>query len=204
MAFGWRLIPNAGDGPSTQGGFVLDRCRATAVWVLLVFALASVGLGAPPQRSATKPEPNARLDSGELNIVAANVQLLLIAPDGKETGYDPKTKKRLRAIPESTYDEDALLAYDTGAVDLNTTQTLNVRHPVAGKYRLVVSSGSLADGQEYEIRVHLYRSDGSEAANIRLAAAARAAKPATYEFDLRTSPESSLVVSHTPTATRAR
>jgi hypothetical protein len=176
-----------------------------AKWGLGALLVASIAAPAAwPQRAATKPALNVHPASGELNIVAANVQLLLIAPDGRKTGYDARSKKKLRAIPESTYDEDALLAYDTGAVDLNTTQTLNVRHPLAGKYRLMVSSGSLADGQEYEVQVHLYRRDGSEASIVRLAGTVKRDAPATYEFELRSGPAGATIVNRGARTTSGR
>ncbi len=158
-----------------------------AVVVSVVLAIASVACSASAQQQRTKAEQNSGAAS-ELRIVAANVQLLLIAPDGKETGYDPKTRKIAKTIPGSAYNEDALLAYDSGRVDPNTTQTIDVKHPSAGKYRLVVSPGTAADGEEYEVRVHLYRPAGGEARNVRIAGTARRNKAATYEIQVKGEP----------------
>src|SRR5574340_608620 len=108
------------------------------------------------RRAAQKMNPAAKNTSepaSELRIEAANVQMLLIAPDAKETGYDPKSRKVLRVIPDSAYYEDALLAYDSGRVDPNTTQTIDVRRPAPGNYRLLISPGTATDGEEYEILV---------------------------------------------------
>ncbi|MGH9738917.1 MAG: hypothetical protein ACRD4X_10060 [Candidatus Acidiferrales bacterium] len=136
----------------------------------------------------------SRKDRGELSVVAADVQLLLIAPGGKESGYDPKSKKILKEIPGSAYYQDALLAYDSGRVDPNTTQTLNVQQPAAGKYRLIVSRGSAADGEEYEIRIHLYGANGSDARDVRIAGTSRRGETATYELLLRPGPGNAIVV----------
>lgn len=142
------------------------------------------------QQKTTKTEQTS---DAELTIVAANVQMVLIAPDGKETGYDPKLKKQVRTIPDSTYYEDALLAFDSGRVDPNTTQTLSVQHPKAGKYRLVVSSGTARDGQEYEVRIAFAQRDGSETHNLRLAGAAKREKPAIYELRVSEDPPGVLI-----------
>jgi hypothetical protein len=157
-----------------------------------------VALGARLQRVAATPELNSRADSSELTIVAANVQLLLIAPDGKQTGYDPKTRKIVKAIPNSAYNEDALLAYDTGAVDPNTTQTIDVKHPPAGKYRLVVSSGTAADGEEYEVQVKLYARDGSDARIARITGTAERGRTANYELQIAAGPQAELILDFTP------
>ncbi|MDE3108549.1 MAG: hypothetical protein KGL02_01295 [Acidobacteriota bacterium] len=131
---------------------------------------------------------NISQPAGELRIEAANVQMLLIAPDAKETGYDPKSRKVLRVIPDSAYYEDALLAYDSGRVDPNTTQTIDVRRPAPGNYRLLISPGTAADGEEYEILVHLYRSDGTEASVVRISGQANRGAPTAFELELEGSP----------------
>lgn len=153
---------------------------------LLAFAPFPLPARANPASVQKKSQPvktNSAAGS-ELRIVAANVQLLLIAPDGKKTGYDPKLQKEMRAIPDSAYYQDALLAYDSGRVDPNTTQTIDVRHPRTGQYKLLVSQGTAADGEEYEILVHLYRSEGSEVPVLRLSGTAKSGAPAAFKFVL--------------------
>lgn len=163
--------------------------------VLLACTFATVSAStARKNQAATKRTRPVGNDRGELTVVAADIQLLLIAPGGKETGYDPKSKTILKEIPGSAYYQDALLAYDSGRVDPNTTQTLNVQQPKAGKYRLIVSPGTLADGEEYEVRVHLYRRDGSDAGSSRIAGAARRGMPKTYDLQLSTSPRAAVTV----------
>lgn len=175
--------------------FVRGLARAVEVCVLLACAFLTVGaLEARQHQAGTKGGLPSRKDRGELSLVAADVQLLLIAPGGKETGYDPKSKKILKEIPGSVYYQDALLAYDSGRVDPNTTQTLNVQQPVAGKYRLIVSRGSAADGEEYEIRVHLYGADGGDARDVRIAGTSKRGDTATYELLLRLGPAKAIVV----------
>lgn len=137
---------------------------------------------------------NAQADGSELSIVAADVQLLLIAPDGKETGYDPRAKKQVREIAGATYFEDALAEFDSGRVDRSTTQTLQVRRPRAGKYRLVVSPGYLEDGERYEVRVKLYRKDSSEAADGRIEGTVKGREAEVYELELGGRRGSALVV----------
>lgn len=136
--------------------------------------------------------------------MAANVQLLLISPDGKRTGYDPHSKEKFRTIPDSAYYEDALLAYDTGAVDPNTTQTIDVRDPGLGRYRLVVSPGTAADGEEYEVRVKLYLRNGSEVRVARIAGTAERGKAATYELRVSADPASVVIVGRASHAAPAR
>lgn len=169
-----------------------------ALWVLAVFVFAPCGSArAQEEQRDTQQRLNSHSKSSELEIVAANVQLLLFAPDGKKTGYDPRAKKKFHAIPDSAYYEDALLAYDTGAVDLNTTQTIRVLHPQAGKYRLVVSPGTAANGEEYEVRVKLYTRNGGEARITRIAGTAERGKSSTYEFVVGFDPASVAIVNGT-------
>lgn len=161
-----------------------------AVVVFLCFGISA----AASQRTGAKTATAWRADGGELRIVAADVQLLLIAPDGKETGYDPRAKKEVREIPRSSYFEDALAAFDSGRVDRSTTQTLAVRRPQAGKYRLMVSAGYLTSGEQYEARVTLYRRDSSEAASVRIAGMAERGRAAAYEVVLGGSGGKAMVV----------
>lgn len=157
--------------------------RAIAAWV--VVAIVAVACGAGLLRASGAPSAKSRAHGSELSVVAADVQLLLIARNGKETGYDPRTKKQVREIPGASYFEDALAAFDSGRVDTSTTQTLQVRRPQAGKYRLVISPGNLADGEGYEVRVKLYRRDGSEAANARIDGTVKRGEAVEYEVELR-------------------
>jgi hypothetical protein len=168
---------------------VLEYFRAPALGGFVALLCASlVALGAQPRQATANRGRKSGAASGELRIVAANVQLLLIAPDGKETGYDPRSKKKLHVIPGSAYYEDALLAYDSGRVDPNTTQTIDVRHPVAGKYQLVVSPGTAADGEAYDVRATFYSQDGSEAGSARIAGTAKQRTSATYELTIGGTP----------------
>lgn len=150
----------------------------TALFVLV--GVGAVNASAQNVRTGEKAQP----EQAELRIVAAKVQMLLIAPDGRKTGYDPRSKGTVGTIPKSRYDQDALLAYDTGAVDLNTTQTIDVRHPAEGRYRLVVSPGGAADGEEYEVHIHLYLRDGIDVKTARIAGTAKSGKVATYELSV--------------------
>jgi hypothetical protein len=145
--------------------------------------LGVIGAGAR-RVDATVQASKTQADAGELSILAADVQLLLIAPDGKATGYDARTEKQVREIPASSYFEDAQLAFDSGRVDTSTTQTLHVQRPPAGKYRLVISPGNLADGEGYEVRVRLYRRDGSEAASARIDGKVKHGEAVEYEVEL--------------------
>jgi hypothetical protein len=143
-----------------------------------------------------EPQTNFPSDDSELNIVANGVGLLLIAPDGRETGYDPESKKEYQAIPDSEYSADALAADDgSGEVNPSTTQTINVRQPISGKYRLEVSAGGLAEGEAYKIRASLYLRDGNEVPEVSLTGAAMPSVPDVYEFQLSTDPRSSLTIS---------
>jgi hypothetical protein len=163
------------------GGVWLRCWRRRAASLLLVAAATVFGATAAPQRTATKSTLNAGAAGSELRIEAANVQMLLIAPGGKETGYDAKTKTVTKEIPRSAYYEDALLAFDSGRVDPNTTQTVDVKNPAAGNYRLVVSPGTAPDGEEYEIRVSLYLRGGAEQ-NVRISGKAKRDRTASYEL----------------------
>ncbi len=172
--------------------------RGVLVCVLLAFAGATGTFAtAGQERGAARAKDSSGAANSELSIVAAKVQMLLIAPDGKETGYDPRTKKTSRAIPDSTYDEDALLAYDSGRVDPNTTQTIDVRNPPVGKYRLIVSLGTAADGEEYEIQIHIYRNSG-EARTARIAGTAQRRKIATYELRVSAGPAAVAIIDPRP------
>lgn len=147
-----------------------------------------------------KSELSSRKNGSELRIVAANVQMLLIAPDGKKTGYDAKLKQKVHGISDSAYYEDALLAFDSGRVDPNTTQTIDVRNPVAGKYRLKVTPGTAPDGEEFEIQVSLSLRSGDER-NARVAGTAERKKPSSYEITVNA--ESEVLKIATPAARSA-
>ncbi|HVB87502.1 MAG TPA: hypothetical protein VNK23_12650 [Candidatus Dormibacteraeota bacterium] len=164
----------------------------------LLFLACSVAPAIWANRVAAVPSAASHAPGGELKIVAADVQLLLIAPNGRETGYDPKIGKEKKTIPESSYYKDALLAFDSGRADTSTTQTIDVQHPAAGKYRLVVSSGGLAEGESYEVRVTLYRADGSEASNARIAGTVKHDKAAMYELRLSAEPATVAIVHRVP------
>lgn len=166
------------------------QITATAV----LFLTCWLGPAIWAQRAAAIPRAKSQRNRSELKIVAADVQLLLIAPNGRETGYDPKTRKEIKTISDSAYYQDALLAYDTGRTDLSTTQTIDVQHPAAGKYRLIVSGSGLPNGESYEVRVTLYRADGNEAGNARIARSVERDKTETYELRVGADPATVAIV----------
>jgi len=161
-----------------------DDIAATA----LLFLACGIVPAIWAQRAPAGSHAKSQADSSELKIVAADVQLLLVAPNARETGYDPKTKKEIKTIPDSAYYQDAQLAYDTGRTDLSTTQTIDVQHPAAGKYQLIVFGSGLPDGESYEVRMTLYRADGSEAGNARIAGTVKRDKTETYELRVGANP----------------
>jgi hypothetical protein len=139
-------------------------------------------------QTGTEPQMRSGPKGSELSIVAANVQMLLIAPGGKKTGFEPKARKIVKEITDSAYYEDALLVYDSGRADPNTTQTIDVKQPAPGTYRLIVSPGTAADGEEYEIHVHLYLHGGGEARTARIAGTVKAGRTAAYELSVSAEP----------------
>jgi len=161
---------------------VRDGRKQAIGWLAAACVFVGLGAAKATAQSARTRQDARSVSVAELRIVAAKVQLLLIAPNGKKTGYDPTTKRKLRAIAHSGYYEDALLEYDSGRVDPNTTQTIDVRRPAAGTYRLIVSPGTAADGEEYEVRIHLYSQDGSGAKDARIAGTARQGSSEEFEF----------------------
>jgi hypothetical protein len=169
------------------------QIAATALLSLTSWAVPAVWA-----QQAARPSAKSKADGSELKIVAADVQMLLVAPNGRETGYGPKTKKIIKGIAASAYYQDALLAYDTGRTDLSTTQTVDVRHVAAGKYRLMVTGGGLADGESYEVRVTLYRADGSEAGNARIAGRVEHDRAQTYELRVSADPAAVVIVHGVP------
>jgi hypothetical protein len=183
-----------------------ERSAAFIAWTVfaILSALLGAGIAAGKQQAGDQAVLPAKKDRSELTVVAADVQLLLIVPSGKKTGYDAGTRKQLRAIPDSAYDQDALPAYDSGRADTSTTQRIDVRHPAAGKYRLIVSAGTLADGREYEVRITLYGRDGSEARSVRVTGTAARDKPASYELRISTRPGHVAILSRPASAAGAR
>jgi len=120
--------------------------------------------------------------------------MLLIAPDGKKTGFETKSGKIVKTIPNSAYYQDALLQYDSGRADPDTTQTIDVKQPMAGRYRLLVSQGTAADGEGYEIHVSLYSQLDGEAQTARTAGTAERGKIATYELSVSGDPATVVVI----------
>jgi hypothetical protein len=168
----------------------MNSSRNFCRWAPVLVALASLvlcGRVAGQQGTAKTPLPYKE-DQSELTVVAAKVQMLLIAPGGKKTGYDPKSRKVVRGIPNSAYYQDALLQYDSGRVDPNTTQTIDLKRPQAGPFRLVVSPGTAADGEEYEIHVNLYLQGGGEARMARIAGTMEAGRSTVYELSVSAEP----------------
>jgi hypothetical protein len=178
---GEKPAPFANTAKSAASGKA-GTSRVIVAWVVAAIVAGACGGGL--LRASAPPSAKPVAVRSELSIVAADVQLLLIAPDGKKTGYDPRAKKQVREIPGASYFEDALAEFDSGRVDRSTTQTLQVRRPQAGNYRLVVSPGYLEDGERYEVRVKLYRGDGSEAANARIDGTVKGREAVEYEVML--------------------
>jgi hypothetical protein len=166
--------------------------RAKVAWI--VIAILCAGCTVAAQQTGTKAYGSSGAKGSELSIVAAKVQILLIAPNGRKTGFEPKSERIVKEIANSAYYQDALLQYDSGRVDPNTTQTLDVKQATPGKYRLIVSQGNAADGEEYEIHVNLYLQPRGETRTARIAGTVKAAKLATYELSVSAGPAMVVVV----------
>jgi len=168
---------------SVSGGRRAARC------VFAMLALACCALSCGTLRCAAQAASGAAgANAAELKIAGRDVQMLLIAPGGRKTGYEAKSGKIVRGIADSGYFEDALLAFDSGRADNSTTQTIDVRRPAAGDYKLMVMAGKLADGERYEVRATLYRADGGEAGTVRIDGKAWHGHAASYELKIAGAP----------------
>jgi hypothetical protein len=190
-AFRLCSLPSSGQAGQASPGKT-NAGRAKVAWI--VIAIFCAGWTVAAQQTVTKPYRNSSANAIELSIVAAKVQMLLSAPNGKKTGFEPKPQKIVKEIPNSSYYQDALLQYDSGRVDPNTTQTIDVKQATPGKYRLIVSQGNAADGEEYEIHVNLYLQPRGETRTARIAGAARRGKVATYDLSVSAVPAMIAVV----------
>jgi hypothetical protein len=166
--------------------------RAKVAWIAITILFAGCTVAA--QQTRTKPHRNSGANALELSIVAAKVQLLLIAPGGKKTGLEAKLQKTVKEIPHSSYYQDALLQYDSGRVDPNTTQTIDVKEATPGKYTLIVSQGNAENGEDYEIHINLYLQPSGETRTARIAGTAERGKLSTYELSVSAAPAMIAVV----------
>jgi hypothetical protein len=160
----------------------------------IAIAILCAGCTVAAQQATIRPYRNSSAKGSELSIAAAKVQMLLIAPDGKKTGFEARSRRIVKAIPNSAYYQDALLQYDSGRVDPDTTQTIDVKQAIPGKYRLIVSQGTAASGEDYEIRVNLYLQDGGETHTARIAGTVERGKVAAYELSVSAEPASAVVI----------
>ena len=90
--------------------------------------------------------------------VKSKVQLLLVDPYGRQTGYDPAIKKRVVKIPKSGYSVEFLNDNDTGMPGPENIQ-LEVIGASAGKYSLLIYA---IDDTEYSYDMRGFTFDGEE------------------------------------------
>ena len=97
-------------------------------------------------------------DESSLTITAgSNVELLVVDPNGRRTGYRTSTGD-LEEIPESVYFRDSLANDQTGAPPDEITHLVHIEHPVQGSYQIVLTG--IHHGP-YSVSVEPFSQDGS-------------------------------------------
>ncbi len=103
------------------------------------------------------PDPPG--DISELDLtVGDNAELLVIDRSGKRTGFDSSTVSLIEEIPLSAHFVDALQNDETGAPPTQVSHSIQVRQPMGGTYRVVLSG--LTPGT-YTMSVRAFSLDGS-------------------------------------------
>jgi hypothetical protein len=98
-------------------------------------------------------------DGSELDLWAnGDTDLLLVAPNGSQTGFDPKTQTRANEIVASAYATDQLEDGSGATVDSGVFHSIQVRQPAQGTYSVVVSGVAASP---YTLRIVPYSQDAS-------------------------------------------
>ena len=100
-------------------------------------------------------------------VVAAdtNVELLVVDPAGKRTGFDPTTGNTIQEIASSVYFSDSLINAQTGEPPNETGHQLQIDSPISGTYQVIVTGRQVGP---YTIVIYPFSDDGGSQAPIKL------------------------------------
>jgi hypothetical protein len=142
------------------------------------FVLASLFFFASPARAQNAPA--ATCCKSDLQIVATSpVELLVTAPNGLKTGFNPTTGLHLQQIPSSSYYAAPIPVASGGTVE---GRRIDINMPAAGEYRVQ------AIGQEtraFDVQFIAVDNNGGRS---EMKFAAGASPNATFVYDVRYSP----------------
>lgn len=106
----------------------------------------------------TEAATTAVSNNGSLVVTADNnVEIMVIDPAGKRTGFVPTTGAVVEEIPNSEYFRDTLANVETGGPPVDTSHQIQIDQAAAGTYQVIVTSRK--QGQ-YSISVDTFSSDG--------------------------------------------
>lgn len=120
------------------------------------------------------------MDDGELDIAVHDAALRLIAPDGRETGYDPNGDDYY-AIPWAAYNNNELAADDERFAGHPFTETLKVQMPIEGLYELMIYGGKRSE--KYRVEISLLLAEAEEADAV-LTGTTHPGLPTVYDFEV--------------------
>jgi hypothetical protein len=111
--------------------------------------------------------------------------LLVIAPTGQRTGYDPTTGTRSQDIPQSAHFRDAIDDDITGEPATDVGHIVEISGPPQGLYQVVVTG--LEPGS-YALAVRPFSQNGSAEPMVALLGIAGPGTTATFQVQLATIP----------------
>lgn len=143
-----------------------ERARDT-----LVVGAAPSTTNVPPLTAAATPDSTVYIIHAFSALTASSVtasvpEMALVAADGRQTGYDPSTRRYLAQIPGSGYDSSATVEDDDdaaksgeppGVQDIDSRE-LEVPAHAGETYTLVVTAAVTGT---YVLHVSLYPSEGN-------------------------------------------
>ncbi|PWT81277.1 MAG: hypothetical protein C5B44_04070 [Acidobacteria bacterium] len=87
-----------------------------------------------------------------------NVEVLVVDPNGRRTGFDSATGNLVEDIPESVYFRDSFEDDQTGTPPNEINHLIEMDHPMAGSYQLVVIGRQAGP---YRVTIEPFSRDGS-------------------------------------------
>lgn len=124
--------------------------------------------------------PAHLVDDGELNIAVHDAALRLVAPDGRETGYD-RNGDDYYAIPGAVYNDNQVAADDERFAGHPFTETLKVQSPIEGLYELMIYGGKRSE--TYRVEISLLLTEAGEADAV-LTGTTNPRLPTVYDFEV--------------------
>ncbi len=130
--------------------------------------------------------PSSPQDRSFLTVMVGNARLLIVDPNGAQTGLHAASGAEITEIPGSSVFVDAIDDDVTGAADTSFTVNVGIPNP-EGTYRVLV----VGMGRPSELRVDVYSVDGSAQPLILVPLSLEKGSRREFRLDVNTAPGSS-------------